>query len=87
MTPARQRVLKFIEGFIDKKGYAPTYDEIRIYVGGKSRSVIWLQVQALARDGFIEFDRHPSGVVKWRGIRVVSGPCPRCGHVANVLAE
>ena len=85
MTPARQRVLKFIEQFIEQEGYAPNYDEMMVGVGAKSRSTVWQQVQALCRDGFIAFDRHPSGIVKNRGIYIISGPCPRCGHNPNSL--
>lgn len=86
MTPARQKVLQFIEQFIGEHGYAPTYDEMMKGVNARSRSTVWQQVQALWRDGFIEFDRHPSGVVKWRGIWVIGGSCPFCGHSPNTVS-
>lgn len=51
---ARQReILEFIQGFIGKHGYAPTYEEMRIAMGYGNRSTVAYQLEALELAGYI----------------------------------
>ena len=50
----RDQVLEFVEGYIARRGYAPSYDEIRSAVGLSGKSHVDYYLDALERDGQIE---------------------------------
>jgi len=50
----RDQVLEYVEGYIARRGYAPSYDEIRSAVGLSGRSHVNYYLDALERDGQIE---------------------------------
>ena len=54
LTPPEAKALKYIEGFITKKGYGPTYDEMRRGLRMASKNTIWRVVHGLKQKGFIE---------------------------------
>ena len=74
MTPARQKVLKFIEGFIGEHGYAPSYPEIMEGCDIASKSNLHRMIGLLEKDGFIQVKRH-----RRRGILLSRAQCPYCG--------
>jgi repressor LexA len=59
----RDRVLEFVEIFVDENGYPPTYDEIRAAVGLSSKSHVDYYLQALEDEGLIRrTPRTPRGL-------------------------
>ena len=50
----RDQVLEYVEGYIARRGYAPSYDEIRSAVGLSGRSHVNYYLDVLERDGQIE---------------------------------
>jgi repressor LexA len=62
----RDQVLEFVESFLDRNGYPPTYDEIRESVGLSSKSHVDYYLQSLEEEGLIE--RRPRTP---RGLRLV----------------
>ncbi len=63
----RERILAFVEAFVDENGYSPTYDEIRKAVGLSSKSHVNYYVLALEEEGRIERTPHAP-----RGLRRVA---------------
>ena len=54
LTCRQQQLLEFIQGFIRERGYAPTYEEMRVVMGYANRSTVAYQVEALQLKGYIE---------------------------------
>jgi repressor LexA len=69
LTPAQQRTLDFIRGYILREGYAPSLAEIALGLGVSSKGSMHKQVQALAAAGAI---RLLPG--RKRGIELVEEP-------------
>jgi len=57
LTPNQQRVFRFIEEFIDRKGYAPTMDEIGRHLG-VSKPTVQQYLRALEEKGAIARERY-----------------------------
>lgn len=65
----RQRgILKYIQQYVDERGYPPSIREIGDRVGISSTSVVDYNLRALERDGYIRRDREVS-----RGLEIVGG--------------
>ena len=63
----RQRsILKYIQDYVDDRGYPPSIREIGDRVGISSTSVVDYNLRALERDGYIRRDREVS-----RGLEIV----------------
>ena len=68
MTPRQSQALKFVQDFWEKEGYAPSYDEIRIALGAKSKSSIASLINRLESRGWLTKTR---GLA--RSIRLTDG--------------
>lgn len=53
MTPRRQELLQFLQGYFDRNGFAPTNEEMREAMGVYSSSTIHGQLKQLEAGGFI----------------------------------
>lgn len=62
----REEILTFVESFLSRNGYPPTYDEIRESVGLSSKSHVDYYLDALEDEGVIERTPHTP-----RGLRLV----------------
>jgi repressor LexA len=71
MTPRQKECLDFIEAFWAEHGFAPSYDEIRIALGAKSKASVTGWVSKLEARGYIQ--RIPNLA---RSIRLVEGVAP-----------
>jgi len=71
MTPRHKECLDFIGAFWADNGYAPSYDEIKIGLGAKSKSSVAALVIKLEERGYIQ--RMPNLA---RSIRLVAVPMP-----------
>ena len=55
-SPTRQRILKFIRGFVEEKGYAPTVRDILKGCNLSSTAVVQHHLNVLDREGHIDRD-------------------------------
>lgn len=66
LTPKLKKLLTFIDTYITKQGYAPSFDEMRVAMGLESKSGIARSVDILVERGYL---RKVKGIR--RGIAVV----------------
>jgi repressor LexA len=80
LSERQQRILAFIERFLDEKGYPPTYEEIRGALGISTKSLVHHHLDALEGAGYLS--RVPNTP---RGIRLSHSRTfhvPRLGSIA-----
>ncbi|MEK7501006.1 MAG: transcriptional repressor LexA, partial [Patescibacteria group bacterium] len=58
LTPRQKQILDFIAKYTDKRGFAPSHEEIRRYLGLNSISNINQHLQTLKKKGFLKKDKH-----------------------------
>jgi repressor LexA len=68
LSERQKNILKYIETYVDERGYPPSIREIGDRVGISSTSVVDYNLRVLERDGYIRRDREVS-----RGLELVSG--------------
>src|ERR1041384_6722099 len=68
LSDRQKNILKYIEWYVDERGYPPSIREIGDRVGISSTSVVDYNLRVLERDGYIRRDREVS-----RGLELVSG--------------
>jgi len=69
LTPKQHQLLEFIDGFIKEKGHSPSFEEMKIAVGLKSKSGIHMLINSLEERGFIRKLPH-----KARALEVLKMP-------------
>jgi repressor LexA len=85
LSERQRNILKYIQEYVDERGYPPSIREIGDRVGISSTSVVDYNLRALERDGYIRRDREVS-----RGLEVVASsrpnraPAPRLVRVPVV---
>ena len=67
LSERQKNILKYIEAYVDERGYPPSIREIGDRVGISSTSVVDYNLKVLERDGYIRRDREVS-----RGLELVS---------------
>jgi repressor LexA len=80
LSDRQRNILKYIQEYVDERGYPPSIREIGDRVGISSTSVVDYNLRALERDGYIRRDREVS-----RGLEVVGGKGAR--HAAPRLVR
>jgi repressor LexA len=68
LSERQKNILKYIEAYVDERGYPPSIREIGDRVGISSTSVVDYNLKVLERDGHIRRDREVS-----RGLELVGG--------------
>lgn len=86
----RERVLRFIHAYRKACAFGPTTREIARGVGLASNSTAALHLDALRRDGLIDWAEYDDGVMITRSVQLTPGgraiaiqsplPPPACGH-------
>src|SRR6266481_8589626 len=66
LSERQKNIIKFIEDYVDERGYPPSIREIGDRVGISSTSVVDYNLRVLERDGYIRRDREVS-----RGLELV----------------
>jgi repressor LexA len=66
LSERQKNILKYIEAYVDERGYPPSIREIGDRVGISSTSVVDYNLRVLERDGYIRRDREVS-----RGLELV----------------
>jgi len=64
MTNKAKKLFDFIQSYIQKKGIAPSYDEMKNYMGLKSKSSIFQYLDYLQENRYIERDKLKSRSIK-----------------------
>jgi repressor LexA len=67
LSDRQKNILKYIEAYVDERGYPPSIREIGDRVGISSTSVVDYNLRVLERDGYIRRDREVS-----RGLELVA---------------
>lgn len=67
LSERQRNILKYIQEFVEDRGYPPSIREIGDRVGISSTSVVDYNLRALERDGYIRRDREVS-----RGLEIVA---------------
>lgn len=73
-TDVQKRALEFIRSYINYHHIPPSFEEIRIHLGVKSKSGVSRVVHALQDRGIIRFQTGIS-----RTIEIIDRYCPHCG--------
>ena len=68
LSERQKNILKYIQSYVDERGYPPSIREIGDRVGISSTSVVDYNLKVLERDGYIRRDREVS-----RGLELVGG--------------
>lgn len=71
LSDRQRNILKYIQSYVDERGYPPSIREIGDRVGISSTSVVDYNLRVLERDGYIRRDREVS-----RGLELVGVPRP-----------
>lgn len=76
MTPKQAQLLAYVREYLAHKGFSPSFDEMRAYIGLRSKSGIHRLVSGLEYRGLIRRLPHRA-----RAIEVVEreATCPKCG--------
>ncbi|MGA2404283.1 MAG: transcriptional repressor LexA [Syntrophobacteraceae bacterium] len=53
LTPAQERVYRFVRGYIDQHGYAPSYEEIRSNLGFQSLNAVFKHLKQIEERGYL----------------------------------
>jgi repressor LexA len=69
LSERQKNILKYIQSYVDERGYPPSIREIGDRVGISSTSVVDYNLRVLERDGYIRRDREVS-----RGLELVGVP-------------
>ena len=64
MTNKAKKLFDFIQSYIQKKGIAPSFDEMKNYMGLKSKSSIFQYLDYLQENRYIERDKLKSRSIK-----------------------
>ena len=69
LTERQRKILEFIKGFMEERGYSPSIREIVKGCGLSSTSVAEYNLRVLEREGYIEREREISRGIKIGGVR------------------
>lgn len=69
LTPKQHQLLVYIDNFIKENGHSPSFEEMKVAVGLKSKSGIYMLISALEERGFIRKLAH-----KARALEVLKLP-------------
>src|SRR5258708_8810587 len=72
LSERQKNILKYIEAYVDERGYPPSIREIGDQVGISSTSVVDYNLKVLEREGRIRRDREVS-----RGFELLGGQRPQ----------
>ena len=82
MSDKPKRILTFIRGFAQDRGYAPTIGEIQRALNICSKSVVDYHLDALEREGHIRRDGGVTRGIHLAGIENGGWPVPLLGRIA-----
>jgi repressor LexA len=82
LTPAQERVYRFLHQYRQDHGYAPSYDEIRRQMGFRSLNAVHKHLKQLERRGYLHSPwNNQKRVLELLPLRTQSGTIPFLGVV------
>lgn len=78
LTPRQAECLLFIEARLMLTRVCPSYDEIRLHLGSKSKSGVHRLVDGLVERGYLR--RGPGKTHRSLALTTERCRCPNCGH-------
>lgn len=54
LTPAQERVYRFVKDYLDRYGYSPSYEEIRQRMGFHSLNAVSKHIKQLEQRGYLQ---------------------------------
>lgn len=54
LTPAQERVYRFVQSYIREHGYAPSYEEIRSHLGFQSLNAVFKHLKQIETRGYLK---------------------------------
>lgn len=54
LTPAQERVYRFVQGYLQQYGHAPSYEEIRTHLGFRSLNAVFKHLKQLEQRGYLQ---------------------------------
>jgi len=54
LTPAQERVYRFVQDYLRKYGYSPSYEEIRSHLGFRSLNAVFKHLKQLEQRGYLQ---------------------------------
>jgi repressor LexA len=83
LTPAQERVYRFVRGYIDQHGYAPSYEEIRSNLGFQSLNAVFKHLKQIEERGYLRVPRkNKKRALELAPLQTGSGAIPFLGVVA-----
>ena len=83
LTPAQERVYRFVRGYIDQHGYAPSYEEIRAKLGFQSLNAVFKHLKQIEERGFLRIPwKNKKRALELVPVQTGSGVIPFLGVVA-----
>lgn len=67
LTPQQKTIFAFIKNFISNKGYSPTLEEIRSFIGVRAINTIVDHLKAIEQKGYISRRKHAKRNIEIRG--------------------
>lgn len=83
LTPAQERVYRFVRGYIDEHGYAPSYEEIRTNLGFQSLNAVFKHLKQIEERGYLRMPwKNKKRALELVPVQSGSGAIPFLGAVA-----
>ncbi len=83
LTPAQERVYRFVRGYIDQHGYAPSYEEIRSNLGFQSLNAVFKHLKQIEERGYLRIPwKNKKRALELVPLQTGSGSIPFLGVVA-----
>ena len=83
LTPAQERVYRFVRGYIDEHGYAPSYEEIRTNLGFQSLNAVFKHLKQIEERGYLRIPwKNKKRALELVPLQSGSGAIPFLGAVA-----
>ena len=54
LTPAQERVYRFVQDYLKDRGYSPSYEEIREHLGFRSLNAVYKHLKQLQQRGYLQ---------------------------------
>ncbi|MDA8308112.1 MAG: transcriptional repressor LexA [Deltaproteobacteria bacterium] len=83
LTPAQDRVYRFVKGYIDQHGHAPSYEEIRTNLGFKSLNAVSKHLKQIEDRGYLRIPwKNRKRAMEVVSLQIGGGSVPFLGVVA-----
>ena len=83
LTPAQERVYRFVRDYIDRHGYSPSYEEIRSNLGFQSLNSVFKHLKQIEERGYLRIPwKNKKRALELVPVQTGAGAIPFLGAVA-----